>query len=75
MAFLSIEHPKKMNQGLLFKIENRLKNVLSLDIQTIIGENKGTLTMGYDGKKLVICVMHNETMNVVHIPIITQEEE
>ena len=75
MTFLSIEHPKKMNQGLLFKVEKRLKNVLSLDIQTIIGEDKGTLTMGYDGKKLVICVMHNETMNVVHVPITTPEEE
>lgn len=76
MAFLSIEHPKLMNQGLLLKIDDEApKNVLGLELTTILGENKGTLRLGYDGTKVVVVIQHNEEMNVTHIPIIPQEEE
>ena len=76
MAFLSIEHPKLMNQGLLLKIDDEApKNVLGLELTTILGENKGTLRLGYDGTKVVVVIQHNEEMNVTHIPITPQEEE
>lgn len=72
MAFLSIEHPKVANLGLLLDIEKN-KNILNLRVQTILGDVKGNITMGYDGSKLVICIKQSEGMKVVHIPI-TQEE-
>tara|TARA_B110000444_G_C18268297_1_gene335123 strand:- start:144 stop:362 length:219 start_codon:yes stop_codon:yes gene_type:complete len=72
MAFLSIEHPKIANQGLLLDIQKN-KNIMNLTVQTIVGDIKGNITMGYDGHKLVICVKQGEGMEVVHIPI-TQEE-
>ena len=76
MAFLSIEHPKLMNQGLLLKIDDEApKNVLGLELMTILGEHKGTLRVGYDGTKVVVVVQHNEEMNVTHIPIIPQAQD
>ena len=65
-----------MNQGLLLKIDDEAqKNVLGLEITTILGELKGTLRLGYDGTKVVVVIQHNEEMNVTHIPITPQEEE
>lgn len=73
MAFLSIEHPKVANQGLLLDI-NQNKNILDLKIQTIIGDVKGNIRMGYDGLKLIIFISRNDGSNeIVHVPI-TQEE-
>ena len=73
MAFLSIEHPNVMNQGLLFDITSN-KNILDLSVQTILGDIKGNIRMGYDGLKLIIFITKNDgTSEIVHIPI-TKEE-
>ena len=75
MAFLKIEHPKIMNQGLLFKLkESENTNVLAMEIQTIIGDVKGTVTMGYDGRNLIVVVKHSDSMDVSRIPIKVLEE-
>ncbi len=73
MAFLSIEHPKVANQGLLLDI-NQNKNILDLKVQTILGDVKGNIRMGYDGKKLIVFISRNDGSNeIVHVPI-TKEE-
>lgn len=72
MAFLSIEHPKIANQGLLLDINSKA-NILNLKVQTIVGDVKGNITMGYDGNKLVICVRHGESKTISVIPITLEE--
>ena len=62
-----------MNQVLFFDITSN-KNILDLSVQTILGDIKGNIRMGYDGLKLIIFITKNDgTSEIVHIPI-TKEE-
>ena len=57
MTFFGIEHPSKMNQGVLLRLDKTMPpNVVSFDIMTVIGDDLGTIRIGNDGNKLVMMI-------------------
>ena len=77
MTFFGIEHPSKMNKGVLLKVDKTMPpNVMSFDLMTVIGDDLGTIRIGNDGTKLVMMIRFaNGKKQFIHLPIQLPEEE
>ena len=77
MTFFGIEHPSKMNRGVLLRLDKEMPpNVVSFDIMTVIGDDLGTIRIGNDGNKLVMMVRFaNGKRQYIHLPNKILEEE
>jgi hypothetical protein len=77
MTFFGIEHPSKINKGVLLKVDKTMPpNVLSFDLMTVVGDELGTIRIGNDGIKLVIMISFaNGIKEFIHLPIQLPEEE
>ena len=76
MTFFGIEHPSKMNQGVLLRLDKTMPpNVVSFDIMTVIGDDLGTIRIGNDGNKLVMMIRcANGKKQFIHLPTQLPEE-
>ena len=77
MTFFGIEHPSKMNRGVLLRLDKEMPpNVVSFDIMTVIGDDLGTIRIGNDGSKLVMMIRFaNGKRQYIHLPNKILEEE